>query len=787
MYWRRTILSLFAIFVLLVGPSVVMVQAAYVPSAMVTHTQSFDRAENNHTYVYTEGPPNSLYNTEFLTQEEDVDSVWYGYQETTWQRNVMTYPGPAERRTTLSSFYTADWGWLDSSHMIPSFWDFSTEDPESEIGYESVYNVFPLAVNAEYSLVVDSRQVYIGTFNVTDEEFFHLTVTSHQDGCDFYWDIFDYDMRRLADGYMEDGNIEVTPFKNSGEGTYYLIFEMYSDDAAPVTVDFLIESIVPERLLFGDVVEGTLPGSEVIFDEENNNAWVIEQLRPNVHTYKFSTNSTQFGRLSVLFESLGGIVFSYDTRASITACLFEEYYYEYAFWWDLYTPSDVFYYTAFENETYYVTIQGMDNTGFTIINQMVDIPVLPMNEEFYIENWDAGYTIRPYRLSLGQDSVLRVNRTEWSSGFHWEFFTLLPDGHFESFVAGEGSTFEGATSYYVPAGDYLILARSEAAWASGLYEFNFGPVLDGAGAVAVEVDRLLGVRVPIENLMFYRTNITLMTQDNVSVNADFDFLNNYGYNEYAINVLLGNRQSGTSWEAYGTNTTSLELGLDISSYTMFCDGYAIIVVAPYRIRNNTAGITNDLFGRTVDYEITFDEDEARIIHGIDTAAIGSEFSWTNFSLTTDGDSTEYYAVRITDAAGVWMNISFLVEDIDDMWAYAYQDIDGRPQRLTWNYLDDSFMGTINDGAFEMGGISNDILLIFGLDRYLAINTTLAIGITPYDANDLTYLPIPSYYAYGSIPGPVAAGIDPALAIAGVGIVAVVVVVVVVVLKKRGSI
>ena len=134
-----------------------------------------------------------------------------------------------------------------------------------------------------------------------------------------------------------------------------------------------------------------------------------------------------------------------------------------------------------------------------------------------------------------------------------------------------------------------------------------------------------------------------------------------------------------------------------------------------------------------------------------------------------------------------MNISFLVEDIDDMFAYAYQDFNGRPQRLTWTQLDDSFVGTINDGAFEMGGISNDILLIFSLDRYLAINTTLAIGITPYDANGLTFLPIPSYYSYGIIPGPAPVVIDPALAIAGIGIIAVVVVVVVVVLKKRGSI
>jgi hypothetical protein len=428
----------------------------------------------------------------------------------------------------------------------------------------------------------------------------------------------------------------------------------------------------------------------------------------------------------------------------------------------------------------------MDNTGFTIFNQLVDIPALPVNEEFFIQNWQASRIVEPYYLSLGQDSVVRLNRTEWSSGFNWFFRTLQDNGEYLDFTMGEGSTFDGATTYYLPAGEYLIEAHSQASGASGLYEFNIGPILEGAGAVACDVDRLIGMRIPVENLNFYRCNISLMTQENVTVDFDVDFLNMYGGLEWNPGYQFGNQQSGTSWAAFGSNTTSIELGSAAMSYTMFCNGSLILVIAPWRIRNNTAGIAEEYYGRTVDFDVTFDEDEDGILAGVEEVTIGTEFAWTNFSLWTDGDATELYAIRLSGAEGLWMNISLLCDDISAMQVYAYQDIGGCPTYVPWSDIGANLVGVVSNGSIELGGISDEILLMFDLDRNLVENGTLAIGLVPFTTNNFEYLSQPTYYAYGSTPGPVAVGIDPVLAVGVVGVIAVVVVVVVVVLKKRGA-
>jgi len=762
----------------------VMVDAAYVPSAMVTHTQSFIRAENNHTYVYSEGPPANWYEKEFLVHEEDVDIDSYYYEAGDWEVDSSSYMGLAEREFYLGPGYTGTWGWLDEPQWIPTFRDFETEDPESEIGAKSIHNTFPLAVNAEQTVFLDPGYIYFGTFNVTDEEFFHLTVETHQDDTSLRWGILDFDWRWLDQGFIYDTDIDVIPFMSTGTGTYFLIVELTSDDPAPVPIDFLFEPVVPEVIAFGDIVEGELPGGELIVDDETGGSFVVVQKRPNVFTYKFSTNSTQFGRLSVLFENTASGVgpSSYPEQAILTCGIFEGHMAEEWLWSDsMNTPSSVFYYGNFVNETYYLTILGMENSKFTILNQMVDIPVLPLNEEFFVQNWQSYYMEYPYRLSLGQDSVVRLNRTEWNSGFYWQFWTVTEDGYSETFPIVESATFEGASTHYLPAGDYLIRARSESQSAAGLYEFNLGPILEGAGNVEVEVDRLLGVRVPVENLMFYRTNITLLTHDNVTVYTDIDFINYYGNTEVAFVTTLGNRQFGVSWQAFGANTTSFELGLDTTSYSMFCDGYAIIAIAPYDIVNNTAGLDNDLYGRKVDFEITFYEDEETILTDVDSVSLGNDLVWSNFTLLDTGDVNEHYAVRISGAEGTWMNLSIIVDDVADWEAFVYQDMSGCPQYLPWSgELGYTFVGDFTgESSFQFGGISNDIVLVFHVIRSLSANGSLNIGIMPYMANSYEYLPLPTYYFYGFTPGPAASlVIDPLLAVGGLAVIAVVVVVVV---------
>ncbi|MDF1540822.1 MAG: hypothetical protein P1Q69_18135 [Candidatus Thorarchaeota archaeon] len=105
-YGTKQLLSLLSIFVLLIGPTLVMVDAAYVPSSMVTHTQSFDRAENNHTYVYTDSADLSWYDTQFLFHKEDVTYTPYWYEKAGWQTATQSYAGPAEREFLFDDGYT---------------------------------------------------------------------------------------------------------------------------------------------------------------------------------------------------------------------------------------------------------------------------------------------------------------------------------------------------------------------------------------------------------------------------------------------------------------------------------------------------------------------------------------------------------------------------------------------------------------------------------------------------------------------------------------------------------
>lgn len=786
-YGRRLVLSITLISVLLIGPTLAMVDAAILPYATVTHSQSFDRAENNHTYVRVDQA--TWFANDFLDHEEDISYTSYSISRTGWSSGSESFTGPAEREFSWTTSESASWGWISESIPLPQFYDFTTEHEDSDIGATHFYNVFPMVINEEHTLLMESGYMYIGTFNVTDEEFFHLTVDSHQDGLEMYWMIIDSHGRGITENGLDNGDIEITPFATYGNGTYYLLIMYQSSDPAITPVDLLLEPVVPTTIGIGEMVEGILPGSETYIAEDGS--LYYREIPPTAHTYKFSTNSTQYACLQYGINYPGPtMMISYPTHALIMGSLMRDEVIDYPYMWATEFPSDCFFYTSFANESFYITMQGMDNAEYYIINQLVDVPDLPVNQEFFIQNWRAGLVRMPYVLNLGQDSVLRLNRTEWSSGFNWEAWTIKDNGLYDTFSISEAGTFEDASTIYLPAGEYLIIATSQGSDASGLYEFNIGPVLEGAGNVNVPVDRLLGVRVPVENLMFYRSNLTLLNHDNITVSVEVDFLNELGLNEFATSTTLGNRQSGTSWQAFGVNTTSWELGLSGSSYSQFCDGNLIIAISPYAVLNNTGGGGgNELWGRTADFEITFDEDAERILTEEDSVVVGDELTWYNFTLAELGDATERYALRITMPAGVWVNVSIYGEDMDDLDIYVYQDIDGCPIYAPWATLDNTLVGTIHtEGAFQFGSVSDEILMIFDVSRLLVEEGSLDIGITPFLTNAFEWLPTPDYYNYGDTPGPVPVGMDPGLAIGVVAVVGIVVVVVVVVLlKKQGKI
>ncbi len=786
---RRQIqlLTIIAITVLLIGPTLIVADAAFLPYAKVTKTQSFDRAENNHTYVYVGGSTTSTISNSFMIQEEDVDITSYSYGRTSWTESIQSYSGPAEREYFWSSGSSANWGWLSDPINLPRFYDLTTEKDDTELGAKQFYNVFPLTVGEENTLFMESGYYYVGTFNVTTEEFFHMTLTGHQDENELMGLVFDFQWRAVTEFYLDGGDIEVVPFASYGNGTYYVMVWFYGADPAPAPLDILIEPVVPESIDFGEMVEGNLPGNEFVIDEDGS--YIYEEKRPVIYTYKFSANATQYGCLSFLLNEPDIPLATYQTQVIITSTFYIESNPDYAWMYMPNTPSDIFYYSSFINETYYITIQGMGNTDFEIYNRLVDIPDLPLNDEFFIQNWQAAFIRVPYKLNLGQDSVLRINRTEWNSGFEWELWTMKDNERWDTLILSEGSTFESASTIYLPAGRYLIIATSKSQTASGLYEFNLGPVIDGVGNVNIDVDRILGVRVPVEDLTFYRSNFTLLTHDNITLDMDIDFMHQDGYIQYSTIATLGNRQSGTGWVAFGVNTTSYELGLDDTSYSQFLTGHVIIALAPYRVTNNTGGGGgNELFGRSVDIAITFDEDADRIITAENTVTVGNDFIWSNFTLSATGDTSERYALRMTITPGIWVNISLHTDDVTSGTIYMYQDINGRPIYLTSGSIGYTFTGTLTDeGAFQFGSVGSEILIVIDVQRSLLDEGRLDIGIQPMTTNTFESPPLPTYYSYGATPGPVPLGVDPALAIGGVAVIGIVVVVVVIVLKKKGKI
>ncbi len=767
-----------------------MVDAAYFPYADVTQTQSFDRAVNNHTYVYAANPAQYWYGNQFLVQEENAAWTNYQYMKNSWDSSYAgSAAGPAERTFNFNPYSSASWGWLSDSVLLPEFYDFTTAHPDSSLGSKQMYRVFPLVLGQSNTLLMDSGYIYIGTFNVTNEEFFHMTTTGHQDNVEVDWTVFDYNGRDLVDGGLIGGDIEVTPFPSVGNGTYYLMIAAYSEDTAPVPVDILMESVVPEAIAFGAGVQGNLPGSEIVVNTDQGNSFTYQEKRPNVFTYKVSTNSTEYGCLSFALNYPEAFTSTYNTRISITSNKFVHGIYSDYLWGDAPNlPSDSFYYTSFANETYYITVQGMDNVDYMIFNQAANLESLLVNQPFFIQNWQSDNKIQAYKLNLGHDAVLRVNRTETNGGFDWSFWTIGDSGMYEQLSISEGNTFSSATTMYIPAGRYIVTATSYQHGSTGLYEFNMGPIVDGAGNVAVDSGSLVGIRVPVQDLTFYRTNVTLTTHDNVTVSSDIDFLNMYGGNVRATSATLGNRQTGTSWEAYGNNKTSIVSGFS-TVYDMYCDGNAIIVVAPYQVLNNTGGGGgNEYHIYTANFKVTFEDVGSKVLTADESAIVGSGLVWHNFTLSELGDSSEFYALRITVPAGTWLNISTYAEDVNSGSVYAYQDVMGCPTRLTYNDLQDTMTGSISsEASFQFGSISNDILLVFSVSRQLAGEGYLNIGIQPLKTNTFQYQPLPNYYHYGAIPGPAPAPLDPALLIGGVAVVAVVVVVVVFVLKKRGKI
>jgi hypothetical protein len=329
--------------------------------------------------------------------------------------------------------------------------------------------LFPLPVGVESSVVMDPGVAHVGVFNVTDQEFFHLTVSSRQDSTYVGISIMDSHQRFYGWDELEGGDINVIPFAPDGPGMYFVVLLSETDNSGLEVIDILLQPITPDELAFGEVVEGVLEGSEQIV-KSNPGDIVYQEKAPQAHTYSFSANSTHPGKLRYALnhpELDDDVYVPFDPFVHVTsgAWYFEGPLTRYTDW--LSDDGDVYHYQSFQNETYYITFVGMEETTYVLLNEMPDVPLLPLNQEFYIESrWNDEAKIL-FRLPLGQDSVIKVNSTE-DGGFTWYLWRTFDDGVYRRIQIGDSSTFHNAQPYYVPAGYYLVEAEAGGYDYSGL-------------------------------------------------------------------------------------------------------------------------------------------------------------------------------------------------------------------------------------------------------------------------------------------------------------------------------
>ena len=125
MRYKRVVISIFAISLMLLGMTLLPVSAAFVPTQLEISEQALTADENGHTYLY--GPVVEDYtqvSSVHLIHEEDVGVMEYDYQATSWADASYGFNGPATRTVEIPGTISSGFGWLDNYlRLYPSFYE----------------------------------------------------------------------------------------------------------------------------------------------------------------------------------------------------------------------------------------------------------------------------------------------------------------------------------------------------------------------------------------------------------------------------------------------------------------------------------------------------------------------------------------------------------------------------------------------------------------------------------------------------------------------------------------
>ncbi len=779
MKYKRVAILVFTISLMLLGMILLPVSAAFVPTQLEITEQSFTADENGHTYVYAPAVEDfTEISNIHLVHNEDTDVNEYDYMPENWGYSSYSWNGPASRTTSIPGTISLGFGWLDDwAKLYPSFYDYAnTTNAPLTTSYELERIAFPLLIGEETSIIMDSGKMHYATFNLTTEEFMYLTVGSRSDLLEAYLFVFDSAGTILGQGGIMGGDIEVLPFLPSGPGMYTLLVQVMTFDDNLHILDLLLEETTPIDLPVGGYAEGVLTGSEYFVDP-GDGSLIHQEKAPRAITYKFSTNFTTPGVIthSMNLPEIDTDIYTwYEPWIQVTSEADMDFFFDARFNAYIEPNDDPFYYQSFQNETYYLTVIGMENVEYMLSNEYAMIDELPVNEKFYLENDIVDDETEAFTLSLSPDSVLRVNSTEGTYGYSFSIFSVFDDNNFKQLSISDSSTFDNAYFYYIPAGEYLVSAYCSDSDAWGFYDFNLGPVIDGLGSVSVDVGSVVGLRFDTNAIDWYNVSVTFDTHDNVTAGTDITFINTFGREGYSIDLPLGNRQSGLGWVQYNQNYTDWITN-------EFSDGFGIIAVSPYEAFNNTGGLPGPEYTTyTCDYTVSVEDGLPWKFN--DTASTSLGTGWYNFTLGDPSDVTENYLLTLNGEMGQWLNVSVSVEDVDDWDCTVYQILDGNPQVLHWSSLDDTFTGDYTgEASFQFGCINETVMLHFWVLRTMTGEGRLDIAFDDFTMNTLEYMPPLMYQGVAVSPG-----IDLGLVTVGIGGAAVIIVVIVIIVKKKGG-
>ncbi len=762
---NKMILGLLVVAAMTVSLLITPVSAAQVTITDESFERVFEADPNNHTYVYAEPTLFDLVTENYVEPEDDMDYTYYTNGNSGWDRMTGTwsYPGMSDVNWHNHNAMTTDGVWGELT-ILPTFWDI-----DGELNSTTIRRSFSLNMGQTTTIAIESEMGYIGTLPIGGTEFVHLTIDSLQDNVDWEVLILDSENNFIAYGGGEDGDITVTPFK-PGVGTHYIWIGAEFGYTGPVMFNIHPQAITPQTIPAGSIIQDTLTASEA--SVEGGSIGHIEKA-PTVRTYKYSSPE-DLARVAFSFnypELLSPMVPPYPVVLTMTSDTFMWGEGRMRMWVNLpYPLSDSFYYKSIQGETYYLTVQGGDNVQYAIYNSIVEDDILPLNQEFLIQNLDGDNARRGYHLVIEEDSFMKVNATEYSGNSIWYAYSVTEDMTFRQFNINYNTNYQNAPLIYMPAGEYVIYNYMEGNYLAE-FEFNIGPITDDLTASIVNVG---GFRVPSNALDLYNFSIELLNEDNVTVNTHIRFFDRTGRTLLSTSYSLANWWDGNDIIEHPSQENTYSL--PITSTTS--DDYTLIGISVQWARNNTGVSPSDWYERyNTSYAITWDEEyNEEFFTEIASFNVedGGSYRW---DLEELGEITELLRLELNLTAGVWYNVSIISEDVTDFSATLLHNIGGRAHITSWTDLDDNEIGDITtELSFQFGAMTQNPVFFITIVRSLSGEGNVTIRFEPFVTNTLSALPelIPTSDMFAGL---IAAA--PYIAVGGI----IVVVVVVVYVKK----